>query len=204
LELHGRFLTYEQVRAKLVYAIDFAKRKSATSTVAPVNAVELEQRDALLWHSHSQRDEQAEQEQLADFIEQAEKTAKQLAEPRAAQAVRPALSKACDKKKTEVQLQKREKNPKGGDKKRKWSAGEDKKLRALVLDHTSPAGRVNWQEVALGIPYYTSQQCSEHGHNVTRNQAKAKKPKAKKPKPAAVVVAPPPLTYAGPGQSEGI
>jgi hypothetical protein len=33
LALHGKFLTYEQVRENLVYAIDFAKRKAATSTL---------------------------------------------------------------------------------------------------------------------------------------------------------------------------
>ena len=38
LALHGRFLAYEQVSKELVYAIDFAKRKAAESTVSPVSA----------------------------------------------------------------------------------------------------------------------------------------------------------------------
>jgi hypothetical protein len=52
LKLHGRSCTYEQVRAKLVYATDFAQRKVEQSTVAPVHADDisaLKQRDVQLW-----------------------------------------------------------------------------------------------------------------------------------------------------------
>jgi hypothetical protein len=52
--MHDRFLTYEQVRKELVYAIDFAKRKAEQSTVSPVSAgaiSALEQRDNKLLRS---------------------------------------------------------------------------------------------------------------------------------------------------------
>jgi hypothetical protein len=82
LELHGRSCTYEQVRAKLVYAIDFAQRKVEQSTVAPVNTDDisaLEQRDKKLLLE--QGDTSAVRKRKRQSKPQAEKKRKRQARP---------------------------------------------------------------------------------------------------------------------------